>query len=409
MSVKKKIFFIVALFYIVYIIFPLFADVINIPVWLPSIAMCAIIIPLYSQAYSNETFKWFLVYAAVLFLNMLVGRPLSIGIGSIADSKKFLVEMAYILPSISIFSVFAWMRDNELLSKLMKWTVVILFASFVVAVPLMLSYNSIREAMVEAENQESLRVPGLPSYGLMHAYTLFLPVFCFLAKFCEGKKKLLYFGGLAVLCFVIYDTFVTTSLVLMIAILIFTVLYFPKNQQQSLLVMFVAAVIFFVLYEVGFFVTLIDLIMPFFEDTAVEPKLIDIKNSMMQGHVTGESITARQEHHDVSIESFLSNPIFGSSQSEGHSTLLDRFGGMGIVVGVPYIMIIISFVKKMSLMYNTKKAKAFFKVGVLVSFVYLYNKGNWGCESWLFLMVLLPFGLLAVEQNMMTQSHNINK
>lgn len=409
MSVKKRIFFIVALFYIVYIIFPLFADVINIPVWLPSIAVCAIIMPLYSRAYSNDTVKWFLVYAVALILYMLVGRPLSLGIGSIADSKKFLVEMAFILPSVSIFSVLVSMRDNELLNKLMKWSVMILFASFVVAVPLMLSYNSIREAMVEAENQDSLKVLGLPSYGLMHAYTLFLPVFCFLVKFCEGKKKLLYFFGLAVLCFVIYDTFVTTSLVLMIAILIFTVLYSSKNQQQSLLVLIVATVFFFVLYEVGFFVTLIDLIMPFFEDTAVEPKLIDIKNSMMQGYVTGESITARQDHHAVSIESFLSNPIFGSSKSEGHSTLLDRFGGMGLVVGIPYIMIIISFVKKMSLMYKTKMAKSFFKIGVLVSFVYLYNKGNWGSESWLLLMVLLPFGLLAAEQNVMCQSHNINK
>lgn len=106
---------------------------------------------------------------------------------------------------------------------------------------------------------------------------------------------------------------------------------------------------------------------------------------------------------------FLSTPIIGSSKSEGHSTLLDRFGGMGLVVGIPYIMIIISFVKKMSLMNKTKMAKSFFKIGVLVSFVYLYNKGNWGSESWLLLMVLLPFGLLAAEQNVMCQSHNINK
>jgi hypothetical protein len=378
-------------------------------VWLPSIAICAIIAKLYQQTYSNDTFKWLVVYAVVLVFNMLIGRPLSIGIGSIADSKKFLVEMAYILPSVSIFSVMVNIRDNELLAKLMKWSVVILYASFIVAVPLMLSYNSIREAMVEAENQESLKVLGLPSYGLMHAYTLFLPVLCFCVKAFEGKMKLFYSFGLVVLCFVIYDTFVTTSLVLMIFVLIFTVLFSEKQQQQSLLAMFVAAVIFFVLYEVGFFVTLIDLIMPFFEDTAVEPKLIDIKNSMMQGHVTGESITARQEHHAVSIESFLSNPIFGSAQSEGHSTLLDRFGGMGLVVGVPYVMIIISFVKRMSLMYKTKMAKMFFKIGVLVSFVYLYNKGNWGSESWLFLMVLLPFGLLAAEQNVMNKSHNISR
>ena len=54
-------------------------------------------------------------------------------------------------------------------------------------------------------------------------------------------------------------------------------------------------------------------------------------------------------------------------------------------------------------------AKTFFVVGIVVGIVYLYNKGNWGCESWLFLMVLLPFGLLTAEQKMMTQSHNINK
>ena len=123
----------------------------------------------------------------------------------------------------------------------------------------------------------------------------------------------------------------------------------------------------------------------------------------MQGHVTGDSLTGRQDYHGMSINSFFSNPLFGGGMVGGHSSLLDRLGGMGLVAGLPFIMIFVSFFKRMIRVYKTTMAKEFFVVGYIVAFVYLINKGNWGGESWLLLMVLLPFGLLVAENNAQNQ------
>ena len=403
MPVKQRIFLITALLYILYTIFPLFGDSFGIPVWLPSMAAFLIMLSLYPQAYTNKVCSWFLVYAAVLLLFLLMGRPLFIGIGSVEDNRKLFIEYAFILPTISIFSILVYLKDNELIDKLIKWSVIILFVSFVVAVPLMLTYNSIREAL-STENNEELRISGLPGYSLMHAYPLFLPVLCYCFRVFSGKNKIIAFLALIILCFVIYDTFVSTSLVVMIFVLLFSLIYSDRNESSIWIVLIGIALLAFVLYEIGFFVSLIDTIMPAFEDTAVEPKLNDIKESMIQGHVTGTSLTARQDHHAASIDAFLQNPLFGTPKAGSHSSILDRFGGMGIVAGIPFIMIVISYLIRMKKFYKTKKARAFFLIGIIIGFIYLYQKGNWGCENWLFFMVLMPMGLLSAE-NMLLNEH----
>ena len=399
---KKRIFLITALLYILYMVFPLFKDTLSIPVWLPSVATLAVLSAMYPQAYSNKTFYWFLAYACSLILYFIGGLPLTIGIGSIADSKRILVECANILPCISIFSVLVYLNDERLNRTILKWSTGILLVSFIVAVPLMLRFNSIREAMNE-ENHEEIIIAGLPSYALMHAYTLFLPVLCYCVKVLKGRSRVLAMIGLVVMCFVVYDTFVTTSLILMILILLFTFLLSERKGMGKWFAVFFLSIVFFLLYQSGFFVSIIDLVMPAFEGTAVEPKLLDMKESMMQGHVTGDSLTGRQDYHGMSINSFFSNPLFGGGMVGGHSSLLDRLGGMGLVAGLPFIMIFVSFFKRIIRIFKTTMAKEFFVVGFIVAFVYLINKGNWGGESWLLLMVLLPFGLLVAENSAQNQ------
>lgn len=395
MPIKKKVFLITALFYILYLVFPLFADTFNIPVWLPSMAAVAVMVILYPQAFANRTFYWFLVYAVVLGLYVIVGKHLTIGIGSVADSKKIFIEFAYILPTISIFSILCYLNDYEVSRRLIKWSIVMLFVSFIVTVPLMLRYNSIREAL--SEQDQTFSVPGLPGYSLMHAYTLFLPALCYTVKVNQGWKKWLAIFGVGGLCFVIYNTFVTTSLLIMIAVVLFTVFYTPRNTAIFLVIATLLVLVVYVLYQFGFFITLIDWIMPAFEGTAVEPKLLDFKDSMLQGQVTGGSITGRQNLHAISWNSFFQNPIFGTSVVGGHSSLIDRLGGLGLFAFIPFIMIIITFIKRMSKQYETRTSRTFFGVGVTIGVLFLYMKGNWGCEAWLIYMVLMPMGILSFE------------
>ena len=396
MHVKEKIFFIVALLYILYTIFPLFADTFNIPIWLPSMATFVIMIVLYPQAFFNKVFYWFLVYGIILSIYLWLGRPLTIGIGTVDDNKKIIIEFAYILPTISIFSILDYLDDIKLTRRIVSWSIVILFVSFISAVPLMLQFNSIREALTE-ERGEEIIVKGLPSYSLMHAYTLFLPVLCYGAKVLREWGKWLSLIGVCVLCFVIYDTFVTTSLMVMIVTLILAMVYTDKSPSIFRITIIIILLLVYILYEFGFFIYLIDKINPVFEGTPVEEKLIDFKYSMNQRQLVGGTIVARQEYHEISWESFFSNPIWGSSEVGGHSTLIDRLGGMGLVAGLPYIMIFVSIIKKVFRYYSTKSARFFFGLGILVGIVYLYQKGMWASESWLMYIVLMPMGIRIFE------------
>lgn len=396
MAIKKKVFIITALIYILYLVFPLFADIFNIPVWLPSMATFVIVLWLYPNAFANKTFYWFLAYAFVLTLYVFIGKPLTIGIGTVADSKKIFIEFAFILPAIAIFSVLSFLNDIEVTKRLIKWSIIILFSSFVVTVPLMLSYNSIREAWQEQD--QTLSIPGLPGYSLMHAYTLFLPALCYAAKINQGPKKVLAIIGVLILCFVIYDTFVTTSLIIMIAIVGLSLVYSKKTSSSFVKIVIITALVVYILYLMGFFLSLIDWMMPAFEETPVERKLVDFKNSMLIGKTKDGDIAVRQNLHSVSWESFFQNPIFGKSNVGGHSSLIDRFGGMGVVAGAPFVMIIVSFIQRMLKVFSSKATITFFWLGIVAGFIYLYEKGNWGGEAWLMYMVLMPFGILTFEK-----------
>ena len=400
---NKRIFVVVTLLYIIYTVFPLFADIFSIPVWLPSIATVLVIVLLFPSAFKNRLFYWFLVYAAVLTVNLLMGRDLTIGIGTVDDEKKIFIEFAYILPAIAIFCVLYYLKDDQVNRRIAVWSIVILYLSFIVAVPLMLRYNSLREAL-SIEGREMIHIAGLPGYSLMHSYTFFLPVMCYATKTMKGWKKILSIIGIIVLSFVIYDTFVTTSLIVGIAIIFVSLIYKGGDTTVFWFTGGFLLLVIYTLYLFGLFISLIDWMMPAFEDTPVESKLLDFRASMVENTLTGGTIEGRLDLHRKSWDSFMQNPLLGMGASNvgNHSSLLDRFGGMGFIAGFPFVMIFVSFIKRMVKMYETKTAKVFFWIGTICAFIFLYQKGNWGGEAWLIYMSLMPMGIKTFENKVLS-------
>ena len=398
MQARKSIFLYTALFYTLYVMFPLFGDLANLPVWLPSMLAVVVMFVLYPKAFlNNRVMKWFLVYAMVLGFYVIIGKPLTIGIGTVADSKKIFIEFAYILPAIGGFSIFYHLKDYNLTKKYVIWSIIILYASFVVVLPLMVQYNSLREALSELD--DALIIPGLPGYSLMHAYTLFLPAVCYAVKMNAGYKKMLWIVGFVALLVVVYSTFVTTSLVIALAII---VLAFTNNGTLSSSYWFIiigVALSLFILYESGAFLSILNSVYPLFEGTAVEPKLEDIRASLMGGSIQGDSLVVRRQLHVKSWDAFASSPIWGIPDVGGHSSILDRLGGLGLLGGMPFLMIFISFYQLVRRWFLNSQIWFFFLLGFLAGIVYLYQKGLWGSESWLMLMVLMPMTLWVLSKD----------
>jgi len=393
MPLKKRFFLITALLYILYTIFPLFADIISIPVWLPSMTSVGVFAILYPRAFANRTFYWFLAYAVVLGICVLIGKPLTIGIGTIADRRKIIIEFAFILPTISIISILSYLNDIKLTRALIKWFVIILFASFIVAYPLMVQYNSLRHAFFDEDL--AFNIKGLPSYSLMHSYLFIIPLLCYAYK-STIKHKWLFLMAIIASSFVIIRTDVGTCIILMVLLYMISLGYQENRSAYYWLLLTMALLILYFLYQI-FFVELIDILLPYFEDTSFAKKLVSMQISSEEAQLSGNFET-RNNLHLISFESFLANPLFGNSKVGGHSVLIDRLGGMGLVTFIPYIMIYISQIRQMRKLYQTKMARDYYFFGVLAGFVFLYEKGLWGCECWLMYMVVMPMGIWVLEK-----------
>lgn len=388
---RERLFFGVVILYILYIAFPLFGDFLKLPPALPSIFVSILVILLYPSAWQTKPFRWFIAYAVILALYVFVGKPLTIGIGTVADSKKILIEYAYLLPPLLISGAVSKIGSESLERKIGAWALAILVASYAYILPLVIVNSGILRDTLFTNGE--VRVTGLPTYGLMHAYILLVPVVCYGLKYSYASKKdkIVNCFILLLLCFVIYKTSITTCLILMMAAVLFSIIYKAGNRTRNVMSLVIISIISLLFYFAGVFETFIDWLLPLFYGTPVEYKLIDIKLSLEAGHAVGGTITVRQSLHQLSWTSFFRNPIFGIPEVGNHSSLIDRLGGMGLFCFIPFIFIIISHIKSVSHRLPTKvEVHSFYNLSIVVCFVLMYMKGNWGSESWLFMMVLIP-------------------
>lgn len=391
---KRTPFFLGAVvLYIVYMTFPIFSDLTGIPIEVPAIALTLVGVILYPRAIKNTVFRYACIYLSIIFIYVFVGKKITIGIGSLADTKKVIIEAAWILPSVIIYSCLQYLNDRKAYKIIAISSISALIASFVYLLPILLIHSNVLRADTQAIIDGTAGF-GLPNYTLMHAYVFAIPALCY--SFKLSQNKFVWAGIILLFYYIIIHTYVTTSLFVTTVIIIAALLY-KQNSKKGIMVFALIAVIVYLFYLIGLWSAIIDLILPIFQGTSVEYKLIDIKDSLTFGKIEGGSLVDRMDYHQMSIDAFFSNPLFGNKNIGGHSTLLDRLGGMGLVVFIPFIMIFISFIKSFKGIFITNSAKFFWFCTILSVAVFLYNKGLFGAEGWLFFFVIAPSLLIYIQ------------
>lgn len=403
MPIKKKLFLIVSLLYILYTVVPFMRDLISIPGWVISLLSFGLLLILYPEAFFNKVVMWFSLYILVLFLYLTFNKPLTIGIGTVADSRKLIIEAAFILPSISIFSVLAYLKDARLYKIISITTLIFIALSFLYLIPLILTGNtSLRDAM-SLEMYQNIRTPGIPTYTLMHAYIILVSAVFFGIKVARSKQKIMLLIVFGFLIFIIINTYITTSLVVTVAVITFGLLYDNKNRIKSIIRISIIALVFLMIFPTGIFLQLMDFLVDFFEGTAAESKMVDFRNILIAGDMSdAQNLTGRAGLHIISLRAFVDNVLFGSYPVGGHSNLLDRLGGLGLFGFIPFIMIIISQLKLNLQLIKGSEERMFYLLGFGSAFVLLLTKGLFGQEGWLFMMVLMP-GLIINFSNVKKQ------
>lgn len=381
----------VAFIYVLYVIFPLFADLTHMPVFVPALAVVGYVSVAYPFVYKCRPMCWLVVYIALLFLYSIAGKP--IVINGVSSEEPFLwritIESAWIMPSVMIAYVLQT-RDNGELGKIFgNGALFLLSVSFLYVLPIISASKNILRSSLFNEQQGPLP-PGLPGYDLMHAYTLLTIPLVYKIKYANVFKERMIAICLSVLFFyVVIQTSITTSLFVAALIILFGVVYSAENSYKVFFGAIVLGTLFFVLYHTGFFLGLIESLMTTFEGTAVEPKLQDMYDSMISGKIQGGSITGRLDYHQISQDSFWQNPITGGGNVGGHSKIWDMLGGMGLVVFIPYAMVIWSCLK-MQLQNQPRRIRSFLIFAYIAALVYLYEKGIFGDPGYLAFLVVIP-------------------
>lgn len=393
MPLKKKIFLAVSLLYILYTVVPIIPDITGIEVWIVNLFTFIILFTMYPRAFANPVFYWFLAYAAILAIYILVGKPLTIGIGNVADSKKIIIEYAFMLPSLSIFNILLYLKDKRLYRIISVISLSFLILSFIYIIPFILSQNTILRDAYHLELYENINMQGMPGYPLMHAYTLTIPAILYGIRILNNIQKWALVLIAVLFIFIILHTYVTTSIITTFSVIVFSLLYNTKNKLKSYLLIFFVCIFVYFLHLSGVFVQMFDFLIHLFEGTAVQPKMEGFKYIYLNGDIenSGGDITGRISFHDMSWLAFKENIfIGGTTLVGGHSSLIDRLGGLGLLGFIPFLMIILSQIRRWLLLIKDKEQRLFYYLGLGVTFILLYEKGLFGQEGWLFLMVLLP-------------------
>lgn len=390
---RKKIFLVVSLFYILYTVFPIFSDMSGLPVWIVNLTSFAILFALYPRAFTNPVVYSFLAYAVILAFYVMLGKPLTIGIGTVQDSKKIFIEFAFLLPSISIFSILYYLKDMKLYKYVAIGGLAFVVISFLYLVPMIIADGEILRIAHELSVNQNTKMFGVPNYTLMHAYIIAVPALLYGIKIFNSQKKWILLTVLILFAFIIFHTYVTTSLAITLGVIIFSLLYDVKNMTRSFLLLFLTGFVVYILHTVGVFVQMFDFLIRIFEGSAVQLKMEGFKYIYLYGDIgnSGEHITGRLNLHEMSWIAFSENILIGgTSPVGGHSQIIDRLGGMGLLAFIPFIMIIVSQVRMTLQLMKNIEQKIYYFLGIASAFILLYQKGLFDQEGWLFLFVLMP-------------------
>lgn len=399
MAKIREIFFLVlATFYVVYLIIPIFSFFIGLNISVVSIVTFAGMLVLYPKAFLNKTSVLGLIYLGVLFLYYLGGKELpSLGAGENPTLMRIIMATAFVIPNLAIYYILKHINSERMYRYFCWMPLVVLIISFATFTPLIIGNKEVLRQVTYTGGEFSTD-PRLPHYSLLHAYVLIMPALILAVKVIKTKIRYLFLFVAIYDFYVIAQSSVAATIVLAIISIAFMLIYDEKDNNKSLLRALGFGAMFFLLIEVGVVDAIMNAIVNIYEGTASSGKM-QMFRDMLSGKelAAGNSIDERSQLHNISINAFFSNPLIGSSPVGDHSCILDRLGGLGLIGFVPYVIFLFSVFKNVAKTFVSRNAKMGFYVVSFSVLLLLYQKGLFGQECWLFFIVLAPSILHYIE------------
>ena len=337
----------------------------------------------FPEAFMNKQTIAMAVYFIIIVFNVLIYGDSSY----IAwTANEFLIPMTY----LCIINSLLYNKDIEGLRLLSRIAIVIIAILSMCTISLLYSNPNVLRDSVMIENDPLVK-KGLVNYGLIHGLSILFPLVIYsFKKQKKIAKKLLLLLFIAIEYYLLTRAGYTTAFLLATFSIVSAFLVSENHKKNVALFSFIALFFIFFLNK-DLILSGLTSVQYIFIDTDIFPRLNDIYNFIHYENITGQA-SLRLELYELSWNTFIENPLFGSFQSPdigGHSFLLDRLAYFGIIGGLPFFLFFYYTLKDH---YNSipKASRLYYMISILVFIALSFTKNLGGIQIYSYLLVVLP-------------------
>lgn len=391
---KKKYFFWSTLILLLTRFFPILNFVIDFPEMLIFVIYASTNLVLFYKSFQTKATVWFFIFFSIVSLLILVKG---------FNYYWFFVPLQDIFVCYIVWIIISRFDYYNELKKLTGLSLLFITITALTTIPFLIINSHILRDPISENSEKSM---GLISYSILHGMPSLIPIFVYKIKNSRGKQMFLWLFLLVIISYLIFISNFGTILFISLIIIPVSFLISTKRFKITIILLVISLL---VLTNDSIILYTIDTLSPFYADTAIENKLIDIKASIKYGSQIGE-VGGRGELYKQSFESFISNPIIGTTEYEkagGHAYIIDFMAWFGLLGTIPLIIFYILFIKEIMARLKSKQKRMFFSISFSVYIVLAFTKGTPHFEQ-LFITTIITYGILMSNDNL-KQIYNATK
>jgi len=354
------------------------------------------IIFLYPKIFKNKLFILLLIYGFFIVLILLNTLWANID----PWMKKQIINEFYVFSvAISVLTYFRLEQDYEGFALIIKWTLLFIFVSAIMSIitayinPL---YARDLTGISAFSESERVKILGYTKYGggnysFASALVCLFPMLIYLYKSNDNsifKKYQILLMGIIFFYALIKMQIVANILVAFIIIILS--LLGRKNLKKSIGIYIILLIIIVAIPSHIYAELFYNMATLFDTNSENYFKLNEMGTFFITGGtVENNAINTRYARYPLLIQSFLSNPIWGGKEWNGHLFWMNKLAVYGLLGTLPFIYIIYYYVKK-NIKYFDDEFSFYFLLSIFSIIGLGLMKALTGRELWYTFFIILP-------------------
>ncbi len=354
------------------------------------------IIFLYPKIFKNKLFILLLIYGFFIVLILLNTLWANID----PWNKKQIINEFYVFSvAISVLTYFRLEQDYEGFALIIKWTLLFIFVSAIMSIitayinPL---YARDLTGISAFSESERVKILGYTKYGggnysFASALVCLFPMLIYLYKSNDNsifKKYQILLMGIIFFYALIKMQIVANILVAFIIIILS--LLGRKNLKKSIGIYIILLILIVVIPSHIYAELFYNVANIFDTNSEIYFKLNEMGTFFITGGtVENNAISGRYARYPLLMQSFLSNPLWGGKEWNGHLFWMNKLAVYGLLGTLPFIYIIYYYVKK-NIKYFDDEFSFYFLLSIFSIIGLGLMKALMGRELWYTFFIILP-------------------